>query len=76
LAKLFRTRFSFWKTVLIIFAIAIAWEIIEYFLEASTAAAMLDVYGSVARYAYDTTADIIGAVIITIIANLELRKRA
>lgn len=76
LAKLLHAKFSFWKTVLIVFAIAVAWEIIEYFLEASTTAAMLDVYGSVTRYAYDTLADIAGAVLITVIANLDLRKNA
>lgn len=73
LAKVFRLRFSFWKTFLIVTTIAIVWELFEVYLETPTLAQLLDIYGTVSRYCLDTAADIIGAMVITLIANAELR---
>ena len=69
LSKIIRTRFSYLKTILIILAIAIIWEIIEIYIETPNLGAMLAIYGSTTRYIYDTIGDILGAVIITAIAN-------
>lgn len=73
LAKVFRLRFSFWKTFFIVTSIAIAWELFEAYLETPTMVQLLDIYGTVGRYCLDTAADIIGAMVITLIANTELK---
>ena len=73
LAKVFRLKFSFWKTFLIVTAIAIAWELLEIYIETPTLAHIIDIYGTLGHYCLDTAADIIGAMVITLIANAELK---
>ncbi|MDB4983968.1 MAG: hypothetical protein JWM20_147 [Patescibacteria group bacterium] len=75
LAKIIRTRFSYWQTVLIVLGIAILWEGIEIFIETPNWAAVLAIYGTKMRYFYDTAGDIIGATVIAMIANLDLKKK-
>jgi hypothetical protein len=69
LSKIIRIKFSYLATIFIILGIAITWEIIEIYIETPNMAAMLAIYGSQTRYIYDTIGDILGAVVITIIAN-------
>ncbi len=64
LAKLFIQALSSVETTFIILILAIVWEIFEAYLETPNEQAMINVYGSVRRYWYDTVGDIIGTVAI------------
>lgn len=75
LAKFIRKRFSFWQTFWIIIGIAIAWELIEIYIETPNWARVIEIYGTKVHYFYDTAGDIIAAGIITLIANLEFNKK-
>lgn len=74
LAKIIRIRFSYIATIVIVFFIAVLWEVIEIYIETPTMTAMLSIYGTYARYLYDTAGDIIGAFVIAIIANFPIKK--
>ncbi len=76
LAKIIRIRFSYIATIIIVFFIAVLWEIIEIYIETPTMTAVLSIYGTYARYLYDTAGDIIGAVVIAIIANFPTNSRS
>jgi hypothetical protein len=43
-----------------VFLITILWEVVEYFADGG-AEGMIDIYGSLERWAYDSAGDIIGA---------------
>lgn len=67
LARIFHIFFSAEVSVLLVLAIAVLWEFIEYCLETPNKVAMLEIYESVEHYRYDTFGDIFGAVIIALL---------
>jgi VanZ family protein len=50
-----------------VFCIAVLWECIEAYLETPNKTEILHVYKSREQYIYDSIADVIGAVIITVL---------
>lgn len=75
LAKIIRIKFSYIATIFIILLIAIIWEAVEIYIETPNLAAILSIYGTMARYMYDTAGDIVGAVLITVIALYPSREK-
>jgi hypothetical protein len=75
LAKIFRTRFSYIATIFIILLIAVVWELFEIYIETPNMTAILSIYNTMPHYLYDTAGDIIGAVVITIIALYPSREK-
>lgn len=74
LAKIIRIRFSYLATIISVFLIVVLWEVIEIYIETPTMTATLSIYGTYARYLYDTAGDIIGAILIAIIANFPIKE--
>ena len=75
LAKIIRIKFSYIATIFIVLLIAIVWEAVEIYIETPNLAAILSIYGTMARYMYDTVGDIVGAVLITVIALYPMREK-
>lgn len=65
LAKIIHYYLTSLETILVMFGVAVLWEIIEIYIETPTKDATLAIYGSMERYYYDTVGDILGVVIIT-----------
>lgn len=74
LAKLFSKKLSYAGTIAAIFLVAVLWEAVEIYIETPNMAAVVSIYGTYARYLYDTAGDIIGAVLISAIANFPVRR--
>jgi hypothetical protein len=75
LSKIIRIKYSYLTTTLLIFLIALVWEIIEFYIETPNISSMVAIYGTIARYTYDTCGDILGALIIAIITNYPIRSK-
>lgn len=75
LAKIIRIKFSYIATIFLVLLIAIIWEAVEIYIETPNMSAILSIYGAMARYMYDTAGDIIGAVLITVIALYPSREK-
>ena len=59
-ARLFMCVLDAVPTIALVFLITILWEVVEYFADGG-AEGMIDIYGSLERWAYDSAGDIIGA---------------
>lgn len=70
LAKVFNVYFLPSTSILIILGIAILWEFIEAYIETPNKNAIINIYGSIERYVYDSIGDILGAVIIAMLVVL------
>ena len=65
-AKLFSFYFDVGYTLLIVFVITILWEVFE-FIKGGGKQGMINIYGSLERWAYDSAGDIIGANLMSVI---------
>ena len=65
-AKIALIWFDKTETMVIILVSAILWEVIEYYWDGK-AEGMVDIYGSIERWFYDSLGDVIGAVLMAII---------
>jgi len=60
--------FSLGQSVIIITTLAVGWEIIEYFLECGGDwEKIIEIYGSLERWAYDTAGDIIVPLVLGVV---------
>jgi hypothetical protein len=65
-ARLFSYFMDDTNALLLLFAVAVLWEVIE-FLAGGGKQGMIDVYGTLERWFYDSLGDVIGAVLMAII---------
>ena len=68
-ARLFLEVLNEVQTLALVFLITILWEIVEYFVDGGKQG-MIDIYGSLERWAYDSAGDIIGANLMALIVVL------
>jgi len=62
-----------WIAIAITFAVALLWEVIEFYVECGGKwENVISVYGSIERWKYDTAGDIIGAVLVVLIQLIGL----
>ena len=56
----YRLGFVFWLAVMCVAMAAIGWEVIEYFIECGgDSEKIIEIYGSIERWAYDSLGDVI-----------------
>ncbi len=65
-ARIVLIGFDKWQTLFIIFMAAVLWEVFEFFYDGMTKG-MIDIYGSLERWAYDCAGDVLGALIMALI---------
>lgn len=59
-AKLFLIYFSKWESLAFVFIITILWEVFEFVIDGGKQG-MIDIYGSLERWFYDSLGDVVGA---------------
>ncbi len=65
-ARLFLIVLDKYQTMALVLLITIIWEVVEYFADGGKEG-MIDIYGSLERWAYDSAGDILGANLMAII---------
>lgn len=70
LARLLKMVVPGYLAILIILVVAVGWEIVEARIETPTRERVVQVYGSVERYRYDTAGDLVGALLVAALVVL------
>ena len=55
-----------WQSVLAVFSLAFSWEVFEFFYDGRVQG-MIEIYGSMERWFYDSLFDVVGAMIVALL---------